>query len=236
MKSTKNSFLKEIYHSLLSICYPDLCVPCGELLVKGEEALCLNCLYNLPKTNFHLQNDNPVEERFWGKIQLFRATAFFYFEKGSNFQKLLHNLKYKNDKNLGYVLGKYAAADLMESPDFLTVDTIVPVPLHQNKLKTRGYNQSEWIGKGLSEIMNIAQDSTNLIREKENPSQTNKSVFERYENTEGIFDIKDKALFEGQHILLVDDVLTTGSTLEACVHALKKTKDIKISIFTLALA
>jgi ComF family protein len=137
---------------------------------------------------------------------------------------------------LGYVLGKYAGADLLDCPDFLSVDTIVPVPLHPKRLKSRGYNQSEWIGKGLAEIMNKPQNIENLVRVKENVSQTRKSVYERYENTEGIFDLQDDTLFEGQHILLVDDVLTTGSTLEACVQALLKTKNVKISIFTLAIA
>jgi ComF family protein len=228
--------LKEIYISLLNIAYPNLCVPCGEVLMKGEQCLCLSCLYNIPKTNYHLECDNSVEKRFWGKIPIFRATAFFYFEKGSNFQKLLHDLKYKNNKNLGFVLGKHAGADLLNCSDFSSIDTIVPVPLHPKKLKTRGYNQSEWIGKGLSEIMNKPQNTTNLVRVKENVSQTRKSVYERYENTEGIFDLKDDRIFEGKHILLVDDVLTTGSTLEACVQALLKTKDVKISIFTLAIA
>jgi len=221
---------------LLNIMYPNLCVTCGETLMKGEQYLCLSCLYNIPKTNYHLERENPVEKRFWGKIPLFRGTAFFFFQKGSPFQKLLHDLKYKGDKELGMVLGKYAGADLLVSPDFLSVDTIIPVPLHPKKYQKRGYNQSEWIGKGLSEIMGKPQDTKNLIRVKENVSQTKKSVYERYENTEGIFQLKDETLFEGQHILLVDDVLTTGSTLEACAQALLKTKNIKVSVFTLAMA
>ena len=216
--------------------YPKLCVVCGEILMKGEQSLCLFCLYNIPKTNYHLRQDSPIEKRFWGKFSLFRGTAFFFFEKGSPFQKLLHNLKYKGDKELGYVLGKYAGIDLMDSSDFLSIDTILPVPLHPKKYQKRGYNQSEWIGKGLSEIMNRPQNINNLIRVKENVSQTKKSVYERYENTEGIFELKDDNIFEGKHVLLVDDVLTTGSTLEACAQALLKTKNIKISVFTLAIA
>ena len=228
--------LKPILTDLLNIIYPNLCVTCGEILMRGEQCLCLSCLYNVPKTNYHTQRDNPLEERFWGKISAFRGTAFFFFNKGSVFQKLLHDLKYKNNKKLGYVLGKYAGADLLNCPDFSTIDTIVPVPLHPKRLKQRGYNQSEWIGKGLSEMMNKPQNTENLIRVKENVSQTQKSVYERYENTEGIFALNDEKLFEGQHILLVDDVLTTGSTLEACVQVLLKTENIKISIFTLAVA
>ena len=228
--------LKPLLTDLLNIIYPNLCVTCGEILMRGERCLCLSCLYNVPKTNYHLESDNPIEVRFWGKVPTFRATAFFFFNKGSAFQKLLHDLKYKNNKKLGFVLGKYAGADLLNCSDFSSVNTIVPVPLHPKKFRQRGYNQSEWIGKGLSEIMNIPQNTENLIRIKENVSQTQKSVYQRYENTEGIFALNDEKLFEGQHILLVDDVLTTGSTLEACVQALLKTKDIKISIFTLAVA
>lgn len=219
-----------------NLMYPDLCLVCGENLIKTEQHLCLSCLHSIPKTNFHLQIDNPIEKRFWGKVSVFRCTAFFFFQKGSPFQKLLHSLKYKGNKEIGELLGKYAACDLIDSKDFSTVDVIIPVPLHPTKYKTRGYNQSEWIGKGLSEILQKPQDITSLIRLKENTTQTKKSVFERYENTEGIFELKDIEILKGKHVLLVDDVLTTGSTLEACIKSLQKVNGIKISVFTLALA
>ena len=219
-----------------NLMYPDLCLVCGENLLKSEQCLCLTCLHEIPKTNFHLLSDNPIEKRFWGKTSIHRCTAFFFFQKGSPFQKLLHALKYKNIKEVGEILGKYAASDLLDSDDFATVDVIIPVPLHPNKYKLRGYNQSEWIGKGLSAILEKPQDITTLIRMKENTTQTKKSVFERYENTEGIFELKDKTSLVGKHILLVDDVLTTGSTLEACIKVLLEIKDIKISVFTLAVA
>ncbi|NDV47168.1 ComF family protein [Paludibacter sp. 221] len=224
------------FADLLNLMYPAVCLVCGRLLVGEERCLCLECLHNMPKTNYHLQDDNPVEERLWGKVPIQRGSSFFFFQKGSSFQKILHCLKYKNDTEVGLVLGKFAGIDLLQSPDFATVDVIVPVPLHPKKLKKRGYNQSEWIGKGLSEAMNKPQNTESLIRVRENVSQTQKSVYERYENTEGIFELKDKNTFEGKHILLVDDVLTTGSTLEACAKALLQTKDIKISVFTLAIA
>ena len=219
-----------------NLMYPDLCLVCGENLMKTEQHLCLSCLHSIPKTNFHLQNDNPIEKRFWGKVAVFRCTAFFFFQKGSPFQKLLHCLKYKGNKEIGELLGKYAASDLIDSSDFSSVDVIIPVPLHPKKFKTRGYNQSEWIGRGLSEILQKPQDITSLIRLKENTTQTKKSVFERYENTEGIFELKDNKILEGKHVLLVDDVLTTGSTLEACIQSLQKVNGIKVSVFTLALA
>jgi len=220
----------------IDLMFPDLCVICDRNLQKNEHLLCLSCLIDIPKTNYHLMVDNPIEKRFWGKVPVCRATSYFFFQKGSSFQKLLHLLKYKGNKEIGEVMGKYAAVDLMDIDDFASVDLIIPVPLHPKKYKSRGYNQSEWIGKGISFILNKPQDTSTLVRVKENPSQTKKSVFERFENTEGIFELNDKIQLEGKHILLVDDVLTTGSTLEACVRALLETKDIKISIFTLAVA
>jgi len=219
-----------------NLMYPNLCIVCSENLLKNEHHLCITCLHGIPKTNFHLIHDNPIEKRFWGKVPVFRGTAFFFFQKGSPFQKLLHCLKYKGNKEIGQVLGKYAATDLLDSPDFALVDVIIPVPLHPQKHKIRGYNQSEWIGKGLSEILDKPQDTSTLIRVMENTTQTKKSVFERYENTQGIFDLTDKTTLSGKHVLLVDDVLTTGSTLEACISALLETEGIKISVFTLAVA
>jgi len=220
----------------INLMFPDICVVCGIALQKNEQQLCLSCLYDIPKTNYHLIHENPIEKRFWGKVPVQRATSFFFFEKGSPFQKLLHILKYKGNKEIGELMGKYAAIDLLDSPDFTSIDIIIPVPLHPTKYKVRGYNQSEWIGKGISSILHKPQDTSTLIRVRENASQTRKTVFERYENTEGIFEISNKTLLEGKHVLLVDDVLTTGSTLEACVRALLETKGIKISIFTLSVA
>ena len=221
---------------LLNLIYPNLCLVCGENLLKSEQHLCLNCLHNIPKTNYHLLTDNPVEKRFWGKVPIYRATAFFFFRKGSPFQKLLHSLKYKGNKEIGFILGKYAGLDLLDSLDFASVDLIIPVPLHPKKYKIRGYNQSEWIGMGLSEILKVPQNTTALCRIYENVTQTKKSVFERYENTEGIFELCDKDVLIGKHILLVDDVLTTGSTVEACMRTLIGIENIKVSVFTLGVA
>lgn len=220
----------------INLMFPDVCVVCGNALQKNEHQLCLSCLHDIPKTNYHLMPDNPIEKRFWGKVPVQQATAYFFFEKGSSFQKLLHILKYKGNKEIGLLMGKYAAIDLLDAPGFETIDLIIPVPLHPRKYKLRGYNQSEWIGKGLSLILNKPMDVTTLLRVRENASQTTKTVFERYENTEGIFELSDKTVLEGKHVLLVDDVLTTGSTLEACIRALLETDGIKISIFTLAVA
>jgi len=224
------------FTDLIDLMFPNLCIVCGTNLLKNEHQLCLSCLHDIPKTNYHLMKENPIEKRFWGKVLVYKATSYFFFQKGSSFQKLLHILKYKGNKEIGELMGKYAAIDLLDSPDFTSIDLIIPVPLHPKKYKIRGYNQSEWIGKGISAILDKPQDISTLVRIRENATQTKKTVYERFENTEGIFELRDKTILEGKHVLLVDDVLTTGSTLEACVKALLETKGIKVSIFTLAVA
>jgi Predicted amidophosphoribosyltransferases len=151
---------------------------CGENLLRSEQQICFNCLHALPETNFHLQPDNTIEKRFWGKVPIFRATALFFFQKGSPFQSLLHALKYRGNKEIGEVLGKYAGVALLESTDFCSIDVIIPVPLHQKKYRKRGYNQSELIARGLSAIINKPIDTTSLIRVRENATQTKKNVYE----------------------------------------------------------
>ncbi len=228
--------MKSALTDFLNLLFPTLCIVCGENLQKHENQLCINCLHTIPKTNYHLTSNNPIEKRFWGKVPINRGTAFFYFQKGSPFQKILHNLKYRNNQEVGELLGKYAAVELLDSEDFATIDIIIPVPLHPNKLKSRGYNQSECIGKGLSCILEKPMNTTSLFRIRENTTQTKKNVFERYENTDGIFLLHNMNILTGKHVLLVDDVLTTGSTLEACVRALLEAEGVKVSIFTLAIA
>ena len=228
---------KEIFGHFIGIFYPNLCCACGNNLTVGEEIICMDCLLHLPRTRLHLDRDNKLEKRFWGKVDLERATAFYYFAKGSKYRSILHQLKYKDGRDIGFVMGKYAGSELLESADFQTIDYIVPVPLHPKKMAKRGYNQAECIADGLSEVMRVPVETTNLYRAIENPTQTKKSVYERWENTKGIFDIHDAQLFENKHILIVDDVLTTGSTLIACAEAVKaKCPSARISVFTLAAA
>jgi ComF family protein len=232
----KKKLLHRWFTDLLDLFYPDLCIICNESLLQGEKIICLSCLHEIPRTNFHTETDNTVEKRFWGKVPVYRGTSFFYFQKGSPFQKLLHELKYKGNKEIGEIIARYAAAALLETPEFCTFDLIIPVPLHPRKFAKRGYNQSEWIARGLASVLDKPIDTLHLQRIRENTTQTKKSVFDRYKNTEGIFKLTDTEIFNGKHVLLVDDVLTTGSTLEACMQALLVTENITISIFTLAIA
>ncbi|MCK9159490.1 MAG: ComF family protein [Bacteroidaceae bacterium] len=229
--------LKEWMLSFIYIFFPRCCVVCGKTLAKGEQSLCLACNMNLPRTGYHLIKDNPVEQLFWGKIPLDRATSFFFYRKGSNFRKVLHLLKYGGQKEIGESMGRCMAAEFALSGFFDGIDCIVPVPLHPKKLRARGYNQSEWIAKGVSQIIGIPIDVTSVVRLKNTETQTRKSLYERWENVEGIFFVRYPNRLAGKHILIIDDVLTTGATINACaLSILGKSKDVHISVLTLAVA
>jgi ComF family protein len=192
-------------------------------------------LTQLPRTNYHQIKGNVVEKRFYGKVEIEYASTFLYFEKEIITQKLLHGIKYKGRKELGEKLGALFGSQLANT-HFNEADMIIPVPLHPNRLRKRGYNQSEWIAKGIAKTMQKPLLNNVLKRIIENPTQTSKGVYERWENTNGIFESENAELIENKHLLLVDDVLTTGSTLEACIIPLKKIEGVKISIVALAAA
>jgi ComF family protein len=227
--------LPVIYY-LEELLFPRLCVTCGDKLFEQEEWICLNCLHHLPRTNYHLQKNNPVAQIFYGRVPIELATSFFAFKKGSIYQSLLHNLKYKGMKELGAEMGQLFGIDLIQSPEFSAIDLICPVPLHPSKEKKRGYNQSWWIAMGMAKQMGKELNDQNLIRATATATQTKKSRFERWMNVEGIFQLNHPDDFSGKHVLLVDDVVTTGSTLEACAQAILSETDAKISIATLATA
>ena len=225
------------FHSFWSLLFPRCCVVCGSPLSRGEECLCTCCNINLPRTGFHLRKDNPVECLFWGRIPgLKRASSFLFYRKGSDFRRILHLLKYGGYKELGEVMGRYMSAELSSGEFFDGVDMIIPVPLHRKKQKLRGYNQSEWIARGIASVTCIPLCAECMIREKNTETQTRKSTFERWENVEGIFRLCDTVHFEGKHVLLVDDVLTTGATTVACASAFAGVSGIRISVLTLAVA
>lgn len=216
--------------------FPRLCVVCGDKLIEQERWICLHCLHHIPRTNFHLDRENRVAQLFYGRVQIEYATSFFYFSKGSQYQSLLHNLKYKGMKELGTEIGEHFGIDLMQSKDFSTIDVVCPVPLHPSKEKKRGYNQSWWIASGISLQMQKELSDDNLKRVTATETQTRKSRFERWQNVEGIFELSNPETFSGKHILLVDDVVTTGSTLEACAQTILSQTDARVSIATLASA
>ncbi|SHE44747.1 comF family protein [Bacteroides faecichinchillae] len=228
--------IKDWLGSFLSLLFPRCCLVCGRPLAKGEECICTMCNINLPRTNYHLQEDNPVEQLFWGKVPLERATSFFFYRKGSDFRQILHQLKYGGRKELGATMGRYMASELLPSGFFKGIDVIIPVPLHKKKQQLRGYNQSEWIVRGIAAVTGISVNTESIIRRKNTETQTRKSTFERWENVDGIFELHSSEHLPGKHVLIVDDVLTTGATTVACASALMEVQGIRISILTLAVA
>ncbi|MDO4165306.1 MAG: phosphoribosyltransferase family protein [Bacteroides sp.] len=222
--------------ALWHLFFPSRCVVCGNILNEGEEGLCLRCNMDLPRTNYHLEEGNPVERMFWGKFTLERATAYFYYQKGSDFRNLLHQLKYGGRKDLGEVMGRFVAMELEAVHFFRDMDVIVPVPLHPRKERMRGYNQSRCIAEGVSRVTGIPVDASSVVRCKHTESQTRKSVYERWENTEGIFQLRHPKAFVGKHVLIIDDVLTTGATTTACADAFAQVEGVRISVLTLAVA
>lgn len=228
--------IKDWLGSFLSLLFPRCCVVCGRPLAKGEECLCTMCNIELPRTDYHLRKDNPVEKLFWGKVPLERATSFYFYRKGSDFRQILHQLKYGGQKGIGAIMGRYMAAELQQSGFFEGVDVILPVPLHKKKQQIRGYNQSEWIARGITAVTGIPIDTEAVVRRKNTETQTRKSSLERWENVEGIFELHHAEALAGKHILIIDDVLTTGATTVECASCLTGIEGIRISVLTLAVA
>ena len=225
-----------IIQDIIGLVYPETCCCCNKLLINSEKVTCLWCLYNLPRTKYHLLKENFVFELFYGRANIENATSMFFFDKGTNYQRIIHKLKYKGEKDIGVEFGRVFGNEIKESEDYSNFDYIVPVPLHPDKMKRRGFNQSECIADGLSTSMNIDVNTHNLIRTINTNTQTKKSRFERFENTKDVFTLNEASDLNNKSVLLVDDVVTTGSTLEACSNVITDTTNCKVSIATLAVA
>lgn len=233
MLKTVTTYLRNI----AEIAFPNNCLSCQKNLLGKEETICDKCLEELPETNYFKQQDNPTAQLFWGRCDVEHAAALFYVNKHNSIHHLIHQLKYFKKTSIGECFGKLAGTKLLNSESlFRPIDVIMPVPLHWKKEKVRGYNQSLYFAKGISEITKIPIDEKTLIRTKENISQTRKTKYERWENVDSIFETGKSENIIGKHLLLVDDVITTGATLEACIHALKKVENVKVSIFSIATA
>jgi len=220
----------------ISLLYPRICYACGNTLFRHENVICTQCLFQLPKTNFHLFPDSPLDKVFWGRVPLQRTAALYYFSKGGKVQHLIHQLKYKGQKEVGIYMGKLLGNDLKTDPGFETINAIIPVPLHPRKQRKRGYNQSEQFAIGLSESTGIAMDIKSFVRTVATETQTRKSRFARYENVKEIFKVTYPENLENKHLLLVDDVITTGATLESCANILLDIPGVKLSVAAIAYA
>lgn len=222
-----------LINNLINLFLPEVCAICGAELLEKESGACLKCIYKLPKTYNFRKESNSAELLMAGRIPYERIATFSYFTEGGVLRPLIHKLKYYNGEDIGLLLGKMFGNDLLSSDFINNIDIIVPVPLHPKKIRSRGYNQAEIIARGISEATEIPVVTNNLIRVVHNPTQTKRTKTERWKNVRGIFEVKDAQYFEGKHILLVDDVITTGSTIEACGIALQICKNLKISIATI---
>lgn len=222
--------------SFIHLLFPHQCTVCNRPLSHAEKCLCTVCSINMPRTNYHLQKDNLIEKQFWGQIPIERATALFYYQKGSNYCNIIHDLKYKGRKQIGRIMGHYIAGEIQESGFFDNIDIIVPVPLHPKRFKKRGYNQSEWIAKGIADITHIPVNNYTITRKTYTDSQTSQTVFERRENAKDTFNIHRPEQFAGKHILLVDDVLTTGATVMACASVFSHIEGIRFSVLALGVS
>ena len=223
-------------YDLVNFFFPLYCPVCGIPVTLRKQKLCLQCELDMPRAGFPDPRDNPVAQLFWGRVRVAAATSFFRFEKGSRYQKLLHILKYNGDQAMGLYLGKLLGSELKDSV-FGQCDYLVPVPLHEQKMRKRGYNQSEIIANGVSIVTGIPVRIDLLFRDGVTSTQTRKSRFERFKNVEKVFRFESGNLeSSGCSILLLDDVVTTGSTLEACASALLEKKGIKVYVATVACA
>jgi ComF family protein len=225
-----------LLNDFLRLIFPLTCAACGNVLMKNERIICLSCNYQLPRTNFRFDQNNPIAVIFWGRVRIENATAFYFFNKASRFRHLIHELKYKGRKDVGIELGRIFGYDMMKSEVFRLIDLVIPVPLHKKRQKKRGFNQSECIAHGISEAMKKPLNTTSVIRAVYSSTQTRKTRYDRWLNVEGIFRVTEPQLLAGKHILLVDDVVTTGATIEACATEILKVEGTKISVAVLAVA
>jgi ComF family protein len=202
--------------------------------MRNETFICTECFVLIPRTNYHLKPDNPVSQLFWGRCLIEKAAAFSFYTKDSRIRKLIHQLKYKGIKEIGSELGRIYGNSLKSSGFLEEIDLIIPVPLHPSKKRQRGFNQSDLISRGISETTGIPMDSDLLVRKTVSKTQTRKSRYDRWTNVQDIFRVTDQDRLKDLHILLVDDVITTGSTIEACANEILKAENVKVSVVALA--
>ncbi len=228
------NLLSDILSDFLALFFPELCAACGTNLFKNEKVICTKCIYDLPVTNFHNDPENKLAKQLWGRFPFRQAASFVYFRKGSGVQNIIHQLKYNHRPEAGFRMGELYGSVLQRSESWVQPDVIIPIPLHPLKLRKRKYNQSEYIANGIGETLLIPINTQSLIRLENTETQTSKSRFDRYENLSGAFMCVNPKLLERKHVLLVDDVATTGATLEACALLLLEIKELEISVATLA--
>jgi ComF family protein len=228
--------LQNMLNSVLNLFFPKICSGCEGLLLQNETVICIQCRHDLPLTNHHLNLENEMFKKFYGRIPILYASSLFYFNKKGIVQELIHNLKYRGHQEIGQTLGNWYAEDLKNIANLKTVDYIIPVPLHKQKLRERGYNQLTTFGETLSRNLGIPYNSTILIRNSYAKTQSKKNLEGRIEGMDAVFEAVFLEEYHNKHFLLLDDVITTGATLESCCRALEKIPNARISIVCIAMA
>jgi ComF family protein len=221
---------------LISILFPRLCHACGDHLVRNERQICTACQIAIPKTGFHKVRENEVEKLFWGRCRIEKAAAYAFYTKGGRMSRLIYRLKYDSFRDIGYELGRVYGLKLAESGFMDDIDFLIPVPLHRKKERKRGFNQSLVIAEGIASVTGKEILTGKLVRETVTATQTVRSRIERWKNVEGIFRVSDAEAIKDCHVLIVDDVITTGSTIDACATALSAVEGIRVSAVALAVA
>ncbi len=230
------SYIYNLWDDFISLLFPRLCYACGNHLLRNENLICTECYVVIPRTNYHKEDTNPVAQLFWGRCMIEKAAAFSFYNKGSRIRNLIHNLKYKGIKEIGYELGRMYGLTLKSSGFTTDIDLIIPVPLHPVKKRIRGFNQSDSISMGIADVSGLPVDTNSLARTIGSATQTRRSRYERWTNVEGIFRVTETEKIKGMHILLVDDVITTGATIESCANELLKVEGVRVSVVAIAFA
>jgi ComF family protein len=230
------SSTRELFHDFVALFFPTYCLGCKQVLLQQELWLCTTCFADLPQTYYHLHRNNPVAQKLYGKVPATYAMALYKFRTGSPVQHLIHQLKYGHQPVIGEMLGRIYGAQLVQQAWESPFECIVPVPLHQDRLRQRGYNQSDYFAKGMATLLDIPRYNHCVARIKNTNTQTKKNKIERYQNLMEAFRIVDPHVINSKHALLVDDVITTGATLEACALSLLSAGAKEISIATICVA
>lgn len=228
-----------MFNNLINLFFPKVCYACHNLLSDNENGICTVCRHELPVTNYHLEDENPVLKTFYGRVKLEHAASLLLFYKKGMVQQLLHNLKYRGHEKIGTLLGQWLGHELEKSKQFNDIEVVIPVPLHKSKLRKRGYNQVTKFAQELAASLDAEYIDNVLVKSTPTKTQVFKKRFARWDASNAVFTLQNAELIQGKHILLVDDIITTGATIESCVNTLldhQNNKDIKISIATMAIA
>lgn len=222
--------------NLINLLFPKVCYACNHLLSDQEVDLCTSCRHELPVTNYHTDKSQAISKIFYGRVKIEQATALLKFNKKGKVQRLLHHLKYRGHERISGTLGSWLGHELKSIASYQSIDVVIPVPLHKRKLKKRGYNQVAQFGIELAKAINAEYNDTVLVKISNTKTQVFKNRVARWINSQEIFSLQNKEQIKGKHILLVDDIITTGATIEACTSILQKAGNVKISVATMAIA